>query len=63
MFKRILLALALTASVGGAVVACTTPAASTNPSVVTPSTMMSSEGPVPSEMSPGASEMTSASPS
>ena len=38
MIKRILLALALAASLGGAVVACNTPAATTSPAVVTPST-------------------------
>jgi hypothetical protein len=38
MIKRILLALTLAASLGGAVVACNTPASTTAPSVAVPST-------------------------
>lgn len=38
MIKRILLALALAASLGGAVVACNTPAGSTSPTLTIPST-------------------------
>lgn len=37
MFKRILLALALAASLGGGVLACNTPAATTKPTSVSPS--------------------------
>ena len=59
MFKRILLALALAASVGGAVVACSNPAATTAPSVAAPSvgTEPSVEAPsaAPSEAAPSAS--------
>ncbi|MEO5941734.1 MAG: hypothetical protein ABIZ72_11860 [Candidatus Limnocylindrales bacterium] len=36
MFKRILLSLALAASLGGAVLACNTPAGTTTPSVAAP---------------------------
>ena len=54
MFKRILLALALTASLGGAVVACNTPASSTAPTL-TPTTAPAS---VPAaSMAPAASDL------
>ena len=38
MVKRILLALTLAASLGGAVVACNTPAGTANPTIAVPST-------------------------
>lgn len=50
MFKRILLVLALAVSLGGGVLACNTPAATTSPASVTPA-------------SPGASDMMSNMPS
>ena len=43
MAKRILLALALAASIGGAVAACNTPASTSSPSTVTPSTAPSTD--------------------
>jgi hypothetical protein len=61
MVKRLLLALALTASLGGAVIACNTPAATGNPaapSTVIPSTPTSSDA-----VSPAASDAMSAAPS
>ncbi|MBA2720166.1 MAG: hypothetical protein H0U52_13150 [Chloroflexi bacterium] len=56
MIKRILLALALAASLGGAVVACNTPAGTSNPTSVTPSQPAVS-APAASDASPAASEM------
>jgi hypothetical protein len=53
MKKRILLALALTASLGSAVIACNNPAGSSEPTITIPST----------EPSSGASEMPSELPS
>jgi hypothetical protein len=53
MIKRILLALTLAASLGGAVVACNTPAATTAP-VVVPSTAPAESA--PAESAPAASE-------
>lgn len=50
MMKRILLALALAASLGGAVLACNTPAGSTSPSVVVPSTPADSGAPAASDL-------------
>jgi hypothetical protein len=44
MMKRILVALALAASLGGAVLACNTPAATTAPTVTIPSTAPASTG-------------------
>ncbi len=48
MIKRIALALALAASLGGAVLACNTPAATTTPTTVAPS--------VPAASTPAASD-------
>jgi hypothetical protein len=59
MMKRILLALALAASLGGAVVACNTPAATTAPTVTIPSTAPASTGTEPS--APAASDVASPS--
>jgi hypothetical protein len=53
MIKRILLALTLAASLGGAVVGCNTPAATTSPAVVAPSTAPVS---TPAESGPAASD-------
>lgn len=53
MFKRILLSLALAASLGGAVLACNTPAGTTTPSVA----------PVAPAASPAASDLMSPEPS
>jgi hypothetical protein len=60
MVKRILLALALTASLGGAVVACNTPAATTSPSSVTTPSTGTDSSPAASDMtgSPAASDAT-----
>jgi hypothetical protein len=49
MIKRILLALGLAASLGGAVLACNTPAATTTPTTVAPS--------VPAASAPAASDV------
>lgn len=58
MIKRALLALAIAASLGGAVVACNTPAGTSNPSsVITPTS------PTSSEMAPSPSDMMSLEPS
>jgi hypothetical protein len=54
MLKRILLALALAASLGGAVVACNSPSSTTSPSVAAPSLEAPSEA-APSEAAPSAS--------
>ena len=51
MIKRILVALALAASLGGAVLACNTPAATTSPTTVAPSTPAAST-PAASEAAP-----------
>ena len=60
MMKRILVALALAASLGGAVLACNTPAATTAPTVTIPSTApAASTGTEPS--SPAASDVASPS--
>ena len=59
MMKRILVALALAASLGGAVVACNTPAATTAPTVTIPSTAPASTGTEPS--TPAASDVASPS--
>jgi hypothetical protein len=68
MIKRILLALALAASLGGAVVACNTPAGTAAPTVGLPSTPASSDllpsTPASSDMvTPSASDELSAEPS
>jgi hypothetical protein len=59
MMKRILLALALAASLGGAVLGCNSPSSTTSPSVAAPSlgTEPSVEAPseAPSEAAPSAS--------
>lgn len=57
MSKRILVALSLAAALGGAVLACNTPAGTTTPASLTPST-----APVSSD-APSASDMMSAEPS
>ena len=57
MFKRILLALGLAASLGGAVLACNTPAGTSTPATLSPST-----APISSD-APSASDMMSAEPS
>ena len=64
MIKRILLALALAASLGGAVVACNTPGATSSPTSATPSQPAAS-APAASDglASPAASDAMSASPS
>jgi hypothetical protein len=56
MMKRMLLALALAASLGGAVVACNTPAATTNPisSPAAPAASTPAES-APAESAPAAS--------
>ena len=58
MFKRILLALSLSAALGGAVLACNTPAGTTSPATLTPST-----APVSSGDAPSASDLMSTEPS
>ena len=58
MLKRILLAIALAASLGGAVAACNTPAGTASPSTGLPSVAAPS-----TETSPAASESLSAEPS
>lgn len=58
MFKRILLSLALAASLGGAMVACNTPAGTTSPTTPT-----SSSAPSVDTSSPAASEEPSVEPS
>jgi hypothetical protein len=58
MIKRILLALTLAASLGGAVVACNTPAGTAAPTVGLPSTPASSD-----MVTPTASDELSAEPS
>ena len=62
MLKRILIALALVATLGGAAAACNTPAGTSNPSVALPSTSVPSTEPS-IESSPGASDVMSAEPS
>jgi hypothetical protein len=57
MIKRIALALALTASLGGAVLACNTPASTTTPTTVAPSTTVTTPSTAP------ASDMMSTEPS
>lgn len=52
MIKRILVALALAASLGGAVLACNTPAGTSSPTLTVPSTAPSDAG-----TSPAASDM------
>ncbi|MEA2549348.1 MAG: hypothetical protein QOI00_631 [Chloroflexota bacterium] len=54
MIKRILLALALAGSLGGAVLACTSPAATGTPAIVAPSTAPAASSPA---SSPAASDM------
>jgi len=56
MFKRILLTLALAASLGGAVAACNTPASTSTPSTTLPST-----APLPSTTTESPSALPSAS--
>jgi len=67
MFKRILLTLALAASVGTALAACNTPAGSISPSIAVPSVApasssvpAASDSPLPS---PSATDLMSAQPS
>jgi hypothetical protein len=57
MIKRILLAIALAASLGGAVVACNTPASTTSPSLAAPPSVEASAPASSTESSPAASEM------
>ena len=61
MLKRILLALALAASVGGAAVGCNTPASSASPTGAGSSTPASTAG--PSGAAPSASDVPSSAPS
>src|SRR5438045_6526461 len=63
MIKRILLALGLAASLGGAVVACNTPASTTNPSVAAPPSVEASTPASSTGSSPAASEAPSTAPS
>jgi hypothetical protein len=55
MIKRILLALTLAGALGGAVAACNSPAATTNPSVALPSESTPA-GSEPAASAPAASE-------
>ncbi|HET7703925.1 MAG TPA: hypothetical protein VFK35_11040 [Candidatus Limnocylindrales bacterium] len=50
MFKRILLALTLAASLGGAVLACNTPAGTTSPSTPLSTAPASSDAPAASDL-------------
>jgi len=67
MFKRILLTLALAASVGTAVAACNTPAGSISPTLTVPSIApIGSSAPAASDQpmaSPSATDLMSAQPS
>jgi len=54
MIKRILLALALAATLGGGAIACNSPSSTTSPSVAAPSLEAPSEA-APSEAAPSAS--------
>jgi hypothetical protein len=61
MMKRILLAAALALSLGGAVVACNTPASTTTPTIAPVASSPAESAPAASESLPAASE--SAAPS